>query len=1081
MLLISYICISSILFKYLVMDTTNKKFPRFISNAPIGDDLFEGQSQKTIATCISDLLLSDESCKVIGIDGKWGSGKSNLVKIVEQNKDIKNTYFTFIYDAWGHQEDLQRRSILEELTEALTSPSANNEEKSVLDGLKWGRKLKSLLAKTREVETKTIPKLGLGVILTGLAVILAPLFSYISDAIFCDWIKIVVAAIPILFLLLYFINRCRVEYKKDKSKGWGLASKQALTNLFLIYQDKQKEDTTYETISEDEPSVKKFRDWMREISEDMGDRRLLLVFDNMDRLPKEKVQELWSSIHTFFAETSYSNIRVIVPFDREHIRQAFSENEDCFGDDFINKTFNVVFRVSLPILSDWKKFFRDKWEEAFHSIDENEFDRVLQIFDLLCANKTPREIVAFINEVISIKLAFKDYLIPDRYIALFIIGKSKLLENPINEIIEPSFLAALNFIYAKDEDFNKYIAALVYQINPETAIQLIYTKTLRDALNNGNIEQVKLISRIPAFPSIISSVIPNIDNHENGIIALNSLPVEVYASSSQMQGVWDDLSLMLSDKESDGQKIKEYQEILLHRVSNTQGYCEKIIRDFAGAKSFAAQDYCKSIDRIIEAVGEKHGIEVLEILPKIDTTVEDFVGFISEVKNGYTKYKVSCPISQVDEYLANLKIEDLETISFVPYLSETNRKKLKKYLASIKSLLADSVADLDEVRILIARYKEIERPLPETLPDSNIYTHFNKTEEDDEFYFDLIAMRLAKQTSFTTSYAKAFDDALNSEEDIHAEELAKVVESYITIDKLLLGLENFKDYPLYVNAAKKITKNSYGVSRAYIPNLIKNFEKICNWGNIQPRVLLQRLNQWGAHSDITAETVKSYVPIYFFQTAISVDSELSNDCIAKANEYLDGLSKEQWIEGFSNVNSYEFRLCNLLNNKLSQPSFDAVKEVLKSIADGTLTVPDKQAWSKLIEKIEKSGKSLTATFNTIRDVFNRQDNMTHQLFLFFGEWLFKHAQLSKKQESLRTILSHAVLDNRECLSIIIQNKDKVKPLITSAGVESVDFIDKIRSLMKDHKSKDFQGFTEYLGIEKKTAKKKSKQKTKDKV
>ena len=29
---------------------------------------------------------------------------------------------------------------------------------------------------------------------------------------------------------------------------------------------------------------------------------MIIVFDNMDRLPNNKVQELWSSIHTFFAE-----------------------------------------------------------------------------------------------------------------------------------------------------------------------------------------------------------------------------------------------------------------------------------------------------------------------------------------------------------------------------------------------------------------------------------------------------------------------------------------------------------------------------------------------------------------------------------------------------------------------------------------------------------------------------------------------------------------------------------------------------------------------------------------------------------
>jgi transposase len=125
---------------------------------------------------------------------------------------------------------------------------------------------------------------------------------------------------------------------------------------------------------------------MSDISKDLEKKNLILVFDNMDRLPKKKVQELWSSIHVFFCEHSYTNIKVIVPFDREHIKLSFSEDKDDkqYGDDFINKTFNVVYRVSPPILSDWKNYFTNQWKEAFGEEDSLSTSKnVLQIFDLL--------------------------------------------------------------------------------------------------------------------------------------------------------------------------------------------------------------------------------------------------------------------------------------------------------------------------------------------------------------------------------------------------------------------------------------------------------------------------------------------------------------------------------------------------------------------------------------------------------------------------------------------------------------------------------------------------------------------------
>lgn len=56
---------------------TNRNYPHFLQNAPCGEDLFEGKSHKTIAKNIKKLILSNDTCRVIGIDGGWGSGKSN--------------------------------------------------------------------------------------------------------------------------------------------------------------------------------------------------------------------------------------------------------------------------------------------------------------------------------------------------------------------------------------------------------------------------------------------------------------------------------------------------------------------------------------------------------------------------------------------------------------------------------------------------------------------------------------------------------------------------------------------------------------------------------------------------------------------------------------------------------------------------------------------------------------------------------------------------------------------------------------------------------------------------------------------
>lgn len=84
-------------------DSTYKNTYSFLKNQPLGEDLFENKSQDKIAQVISERIINEPEFKIIGIDGEWGSGKSNLVRLVE-NK-LNTTHKFFIYDVWGHQED----------------------------------------------------------------------------------------------------------------------------------------------------------------------------------------------------------------------------------------------------------------------------------------------------------------------------------------------------------------------------------------------------------------------------------------------------------------------------------------------------------------------------------------------------------------------------------------------------------------------------------------------------------------------------------------------------------------------------------------------------------------------------------------------------------------------------------------------------------------------------------------------------------------------------------------------------------------------------------------------------------------
>lgn len=312
-----------------INNNSRNSYPLLLKNAPCNEDLFEGKSHQDIANAISKTIITQEDATIIGIDGGWGSGKSNLVGLVKNmlsNESSSLNYHFFVYDAWGHQDDLQRRSILEELTDQLINGNKQQNQTPVLEKAKWSKKLKSLLARKREVETKSVPKLSIGIIASIAMLILTPIAGVVSDLIpeansLC---KVIIAVTPLTIGLL-FMSYFRI--KSMRKYGQAITFESFMSELFLIYQDKIKEDVTFETISEKEPSSREFKSWIHEIDNDLSDDKLVIVFDNMDRLPATKVQELWAVIHSFFADEKYKNICVIVPFDRAHIISAF-KNEN---------------------------------------------------------------------------------------------------------------------------------------------------------------------------------------------------------------------------------------------------------------------------------------------------------------------------------------------------------------------------------------------------------------------------------------------------------------------------------------------------------------------------------------------------------------------------------------------------------------------------------------------------------------------------------------------------------------------------------------------------------------------------------
>lgn len=1026
------------------------QYPKFLTNKLCEQDLFEGKSHDAIAKNIADVL--EKGCvKIVGLDGGWGSGKSNMVSLIKNklnDKTTPNKYHFFIYDAWGHQTDFQRRSILENLTSYLV------DDAKIINHKKWNGRLLQLLSRKRSVGSKITKELSAISKVAAVLTILLPIFVLLDSCIEPTIGKIAYWLI-IFFLSIYAVYHLQVRNMKKYGQPTNFAN--VIGELFFSYLDFTSEKGSnniestmkYETIYDEEPSSRDFRNWISDIDKDIDGHKLVIVFDNMDRLPQDSIQELWAAIHTFFAEQTYENIRVIVPFDRSHIKGAFNtmsatdnDKSNYFGDDYINKTFNVIYRVSPPMMSDWKAYFAMQWKEAF-GLELEANSRVTQIYDHLSERQTPRDIISFINEFVSIKQITID-TIPDEYIALFIFGKNNISKDPA-EIITPKYLGGVEFLYKNDENLPKFISALYYQLPPEKALDIVYVDKIRKALDANEQDDLQQISKLAIFDKLLDNALPYISNIPNAVLALNTC---IDAKSSKH---WDCIYKKLQTGEP---VLQEYQTILLRNISNKDKYLKQVINDLLKAKPFDAISYYESLLQL----NDLEGLDPSKYYSEVEVEPQNFIDYVELAQKDYSKYKIVCDIDKLDEFLASKDETYFEKLSVMSILNK-EYDGLELYESRLKELIDNNTSDEAKLVVLYDRLKEIKRPVDKILSDSEIYSLFRDMDEDNEFYYDLICMRLYRLNNFSTSYNSPFTTILNSTDIEIVEEVASNIENYINYGEILL---NASKYPLLCSVANSITVKPRGISRLNLLNILKNYDDIISSG-IDSDALMLRLSSWETNG-ITIDNINT-IPYEFFKDSVSTDNKLTEHCKEKCVEYLKSLSVDTWETEICKK-SKNYKLLILLEPKL-QNAHDAFKNLVNNKAKGEAKEFDETSYNTLRDLALKHNRSLISTYKNIRDLFcSGNATMSDSLFKLIGRDLLQYAKIEEKQDALRTIFIPSILDDSANVQLLITYSELMNIVVSNAGEDGSDFKEKVQILIDGEykENKQFIAFAKSIGV-----------------
>lgn len=312
----------------------------------------------------------------IGLFGNWGTGKSSIIKTVQNNFETENKKVKFIkYDAWKYANDSFRRMFLLKVQEELRHPQT----------AEMNRFYQS---ETIEAEPKTYinkPRLYLA-----FGILLILLFA-IWCSNFTPENKVTLSSITtIIGLIIAVFNEIFQKLTIQINKP-------------MTFAPEQFEDCFKEIISKSLSTSK----WHKKTLEFVtcNDKsitnleQIIIVIDNIDRCHHTLAYQLLTDIKTFLCDERY-NVIFIIPVDDDALKKnLFSQDRneaECNKDkeEFLRKFFNVTLRIKPHQPTEMHYFARElntKYNLGFYddtiALATKEFAtnprRIIQLFNNL--------------------------------------------------------------------------------------------------------------------------------------------------------------------------------------------------------------------------------------------------------------------------------------------------------------------------------------------------------------------------------------------------------------------------------------------------------------------------------------------------------------------------------------------------------------------------------------------------------------------------------------------------------------------------------------------------------------------------
>jgi len=414
-----------------ILESSIKTLPKLLSDKPESVDFFGAHTG--IAKALADLVLSDSEGRCVAIEGAWGSGKSTVIGMLKDK--LHEVVDIFFFDTWSNQGDPLRFSFLIEFASWVTERFPRLE----VESKKWLQDAEDTARKmTREERGPSISKPKQAQRLVTALLIGMPLgLALASD----QWARVFgsevatifyFTGITLIFLPMAYLVWLRCTKKLDIFKEIVDAIQNAADDTKHIMIRRGPLATSLEfhrQLSAMCDAIHKYA----------PQRKLLIIFDNIDRVAEINSPRIWSLLTTLL-ETVHdnkfgfaSNIWVLVPVDLDSVpvpisissqdtyqrepelntvrQKVYDQETISLKREFIEKTFQLTVIVPPPFSVASERYFKQQYMQAFGDTtaqsDWYECYAVLRDMRGSDESFTPREIKRFINDLVGLWLSRK--------------------------------------------------------------------------------------------------------------------------------------------------------------------------------------------------------------------------------------------------------------------------------------------------------------------------------------------------------------------------------------------------------------------------------------------------------------------------------------------------------------------------------------------------------------------------------------------------------------------------------------------------------------------------------------------------